>query len=82
MNAHERADTNERITIDPGICNGKPVVRGSRITVETILGYLSAGETHEEILKHHPGLEPADIISCLDFAARVVGHRFSVAKTA
>jgi uncharacterized protein (DUF433 family) len=38
-----------RITIDPDICNGRPVIRGMRITVETVLGYLSAGDTAEEI---------------------------------
>jgi hypothetical protein len=39
----------DRITIDPDICNGKPVVRGLRITVETILDYLSAGETRRRL---------------------------------
>jgi uncharacterized protein (DUF433 family) len=71
-----------RITIDPDICNGKPVVRGMRITVETVLGYLSAGETVEEILAQHPGLTAADITACLEFATRVVGHKFTLAKTA
>ena len=71
-----------RITIDPEICNGKPVIRGLRITVETVLGYLSAGETAEEILKQHPVLEPEDIKACLDFATRVVGHKYRIAKTA
>jgi uncharacterized protein (DUF433 family) len=72
----------ERITIDPDICNGKPVVRGMRITVETVLGYLSAGETIEEILAQYPVLESADITACLEFAARVVGHEYVFAKTA
>jgi uncharacterized protein (DUF433 family) len=61
----------DRITIDPDICNGKPVVRGLRITVETILDYLSAGETPEEILRQHPMLEPEDIPACLAFASRL-----------
>ena len=61
----------DRITIDPDICNGKPVVRGLRITVETILDYLSAGETPEEILRQHPMLEPEDIPACLAFASRI-----------
>jgi uncharacterized protein (DUF433 family) len=58
----------DRIVIDPGICNGKPVVRGLRITVETILGYLGAGGTPEEILRQHPMLESEDIQACLAFA--------------
>ena len=44
----------DRITINPDVCNGKPVVRGLRITVESILDYLSAGETAEEISRQHP----------------------------
>lgn len=68
--------------MDPDICNGKPVVRGMRITVETVLGYLSAGETVEEILEQYPMLEPADITACLEFASRVVGHGYVFAKTA
>jgi uncharacterized protein (DUF433 family) len=60
----------DRITIEPDICYGKPVVRGLRITVETILDYLGAGETPEEILRQHPMLEPEDIQACLAFASR------------
>jgi uncharacterized protein (DUF433 family) len=58
------------ITIDPDICNGKPVVRHLHITVESILDYLSAGESHEEILRQHPILEPKDISACLAFESR------------
>jgi uncharacterized protein (DUF433 family) len=59
----------DRVTIDPDICNGKPTVRGLRITVESILDYLSAGETPEEILRQHPMLEPEDIPACLAFGS-------------
>lgn len=76
------AQTVDRITIDPEICNGKPTVRGMRITVETIIGYLSAGETASDIIKHHPMLENDDITACLEFAARVVGHKRPLGKTA
>jgi uncharacterized protein (DUF433 family) len=72
----------DRITIDPDICNGKPVVRGLRITVETILDYLSAGETAEEILRQHPMLEPEDIQACLAFASRLMSHKYSIRETA
>jgi uncharacterized protein (DUF433 family) len=58
-----------RITIDPDICNGRPVIRGLRITVETVLGFLSAGDTPEEILQQYPMLESEDIPACLAFAA-------------
>ena len=71
----------DKITIDPDVCNGKPVVRGLRITVESILDYLSAGETPEEILRQHPMLEPEDISACLAFASRLMGHKYSVKET-
>jgi uncharacterized protein (DUF433 family) len=56
--------TNKRITVDSEICNGKPVIRGMRITVETILGYLNAGDSVSEILEHYPMLEAEDIEAC------------------
>ncbi len=54
-----------RITIDPNLCNGKPTIRGKRITVQTIVEFLSAGETEEEILRQYPSLEEKDIYACL-----------------
>jgi uncharacterized protein (DUF433 family) len=59
---------NGRITIDPDLCNDKPTLRGKRITVQTILEFLSAGETAEEILNQYPSLEAEDINACLVFA--------------
>jgi uncharacterized protein (DUF433 family) len=72
----------ERITIDPDVCNGKPVVRGMRITVESILDYLGAGEAPENILRQYPMLEPEDISACLAFASRLMSRRYSVKETA
>ncbi len=68
----------ERITIDKNICNGKPTIRGKRITVNTILEFLSAGDSEEDILKQYPGLEKADIIACLQFAADLVNKSFNI----
>ena len=58
----------ERITIDENLCNGKPTIRGKRITVQTILEFLSVGESEEEILRQYPSLEVEDIKACLEFA--------------
>jgi len=55
----------ERIMIDPAVCNGKPTLRGKRITVQTVLEFLSAGESRAEILRQYPSLEPEDIDACL-----------------
>ena len=56
-----------RITIDPQICNGKPTIRGKRISVQTILEFLSAGDSAEDILYQYPSLEAQDIEACLHF---------------
>lgn len=58
-----------RISVDPEVCNGKPTIRGKRITAQTILELLGAGEDREEILRQYPSLEPEDIDACLAFAA-------------
>lgn len=57
------------ITIDPGKRSGKPCIRGLRITVYDVLGYLAAGISHAEILADFPDLTEADIRACLAFAA-------------
>ena len=69
-----------RITIDPEICNGKPAIRGLRITVETVLGFLSAGDSAEDILAEYPALEAEDISACLAFASRHMQNRFTVLR--
>ena len=59
----------ERITIEPGKRGGKPCIRGLRITVHDVLGYLASGMTEQEILADFPDLEPEDIKACLALAA-------------
>lgn len=57
------------ITIEPGKRGGRPCIRGMRITVADVLGWLSAGMSHEEILTDYPELTEEDIRACLAFAA-------------
>jgi uncharacterized protein (DUF433 family) len=59
-----------RITIDPQVCHGKPVVRHLRYPVESILEYLAAGDSFEELLAQFPDLEREDLQACLEFAAQ------------
>jgi len=59
----------ERITLEPGKRSGKPCIRGMRITVYDVLGYLAGGMTEDQILEDFPQLEREDIRSCLRFAA-------------
>ena len=62
--------TNERITVVPGLCGGRPTIRGLRMTVADVLSLLADGMTHDEILADVPYLEREDIAACLDFAAK------------
>ena len=64
----------ERITVNPGIFGGKPIIRGMRISVELILSLLAQGETPEAILADYPDLEPEDIRACLAYAHAVIAH--------
>ena len=63
-----------RITTDPEIFGGKPIVRGHRLAVEHVLGMLAAGDTPETILQGYAWLEAEDIRACLLYARRLVGH--------
>lgn len=63
-----------RITVNPAIFGGKPIIRGRRSAVEPILGMLAAGDTEETILEGYPPLEPEDVRACLVHARRLVGH--------
>lgn len=71
-----------RITVDPDLCNGKPTIRGKRITVQTILEFLGAGESHQEILRQFPSLEPEDIEACLAFAAALMSRKYVIKTSA
>ncbi len=66
--------TLDRITFDPAIFGGKPIVRGKRIAVEHILGMLASGSTVEEILEGYPFLEKEDILACLMYAYWVISR--------
>lgn len=73
---------NGRITIHPDICNGKPTVRGLRITVQTVLEFLSTGESREEILYQYPSLQAEDIDACLMFAGKLMAHCYTLKMVA
>jgi uncharacterized protein (DUF433 family) len=68
----------DRITIDDKILGGKPSIRGKRIAVQTILEFLGAGESQEEILRQYPSLERDDIIACLRFAAALMNRNYVI----
>lgn len=64
----------DRITVIPGLCNGKPTIRGKRLTVHTLLSHLAAGETETEIFESFPFLEKEDITAALEYSAMMADH--------
>ncbi len=64
----------KRITANPEIFSGKPIIRGMRISVQLILSLLAQGETVDGILSDYPDLEPEDIRACLAYAHAVIAH--------
>ena len=64
-------DLIKRITMDPDICHGKPVIRGLRYPVVTMLELLASGMSHQEILADYADLENDDLLACLEFAAKL-----------
>jgi uncharacterized protein (DUF433 family) len=67
-------DLLRRITVDPKIFGGKPIIRGRRLAVEHVLGMLAAGDASDTILAGYSWLEPEDLRACLVYARRLVGH--------
>lgn len=59
-----------RITIDPEVCHGRPVIRGLRYPVEAMLEYLAAGDSVDDLLNEFPDLERDDLLACLEFATQ------------
>lgn len=66
---HQHMSWAERLTVDPEILGGKPVIRGTRLTAELILELLAADEPEQEILDNYPGLTHEDVLACLGWAS-------------
>jgi uncharacterized protein (DUF433 family) len=68
----------ERIAINPKVMLGKPVIRGTRITIELILRKISEGATEADLLDAYPGLTPEDIKAAVAYAADMLAHEETV----
>ena len=68
------AELLKRITVNPGIFGGKPIIRGMRISVELILSLLAQGETEDVILADYPDLAREDLRACLAYAHAVIAQ--------
>ena len=64
----------QRITSDPALFGGKPVIRGRRLAVEHVLAMLAAGDSPQDLLGAYPVLEPDDIRACMLYAYKLVAH--------
>jgi uncharacterized protein (DUF433 family) len=62
----------DRIVLDPAVLAGKPVIRGTRLAVEFIVGLLGDGWNEAEILRNYPGLTREDILACLQYAGETI----------
>jgi uncharacterized protein (DUF433 family) len=71
----EKSNLLDRITLDPEIGHGKPTIRKTRYLVESILEYLSGGDSVEDILAEFPDLEREDILACITYATEVLKHK-------
>ena len=63
-----------RITVNPNVFGGKPSLRAHRLAVEHVLGMLAAGDSVDDVVNAYPSLERDDVLACLVYAHRVVGH--------
>jgi uncharacterized protein (DUF433 family) len=67
-------DWRERIVVDSKVLAGKPVIRGTRLSVEFMLSLLAEGWTEQQLIANYPGLAEADIRACLAYAAEALGQ--------
>ena len=66
-----RFGMNKRITITPDVCHGKPVIRGTRVLVSTLLGALAGGDSFDDLLEDYPNIQHDDILAVLEFASEL-----------
>lgn len=70
------------IIVDPDICNGQPVIKGTRITVQTVLEFLGAGDSIDDILEEYPSLTRELVLECVRFSSELLKHRFTFQEVA
>lgn len=70
------------IEIHPDICNGRPVIRGTRISVQSILEFLGAGDSVEELLSAYPNLKREDILAALRYSSRLMTNHYHIERVA
>lgn len=74
------AEAKDRVEVNPAVCGGKPVIRGTRIMVRNILGMVAGGYAIEQILASYPDLTREDVTAALQYAAQVVDEDQVIAR--
>ncbi len=72
----------DRIDIHLDICNGRPVIAGTRLPVQTIMEFLGASDSIDEVLEVYPSLKREDVYACIQFAAKLVANHYQIQKIA
>ena len=73
----------KNIVINPAVCNGKPIIKGTRITVKTIMEFVLAGDTDKDILENYPTITQDDLKTCKEFSLIALDKGvFSIIPTA
>lgn len=70
------------IEIHPDVCNGKPVLRGTRIAVQSVIEMLAAGDSVEDVLEAFPSLNREQVLACLEHAAKLMSNHYSMLPVA
>jgi uncharacterized protein (DUF433 family) len=68
----------KKIISNPDVCNGTPVLEGTRVTAQTIIEFLAAGDNIEEILVEYPQLTQEDILECLSYASKAMSNHYDL----
>lgn len=73
---------NKHITVNPEICNGRPIIVNTRITVQTIMEFLGAGDSIDDVLEEYPTLTREDIYAAMQFSAKLLANHYDIQKVA
>ncbi len=71
---------NHPISLNSDICHGKPVIAGTRISVQTILEFLAAGDSIGDVLEEYPDLAREDVQACIEYASKLMANHYEVEK--
>jgi len=72
----------QRIVVNPEVCGGQPTIAGTRIAASTVLGFLSAGDSVDDILAEYPTLTREDVLACIAYSAKLLETHYTVQDVA